>query len=384
MFSPASIGVIVNVSLKELTAHPLFCLQLCHELAKFSSVDLYIPRNEASIDKSKLERELGFPLNFRIETVTDKFFGFRSLRFFFYLSVLLMWCRRKNLLWVFEPYSIQLASFLGIRSVMEIHSSLPPARYINIAKRIQKSGTFGLFIANSEAHCSLLASKGFIKDKLLGAHNAIAKGLLNRSEARRNSGFWSTHGVSEAAVVTYAGSLYKGRGLESILEVAPRLPHCAFVILGGPDAERKKLMQRTKSSNVYFLGSISPRQVPAFLTASDILVALYDEDCEDVGGNKTILTASPMKLFEYMAAGVPIISSNIGAIPEIIENGRSGLLIQPGDVDQFKNSIQRLMTDKTLAAALSSEALARVKQYSWEHRLRRIFERLSCTCKWKD
>lgn len=224
-----------------------------------------------------------------------------------------------------------------------------------------------------------------MRDKLLGAHNAIAKGLLNRGEkSPPNSGFWSTHGVRERVIITYAGSLYKGRGVESILEVAPRLNQCAFVILGGPDAERKKLMQLTKSSNVYFLGSISPKQVPGFLITSDILVALYDEDCEDIGGNKTILTASPMKLFEYMAAGVPIISSDIGAIPEIIENGRSGLLIRPRDIDQFKNCIEKLMTDKSLAAALSSEALARVKRYSWERRLRRIFDRISHQPEWKD
>src|SRR5687768_16866443 len=83
-----NIGIIVNISLIELTAHPIFCLQLAHHLSKVGDVTLYVPGNNENVNLDGLERRLGFPINFEIKSVRDRAFGRRSLRWFFYLALL--------------------------------------------------------------------------------------------------------------------------------------------------------------------------------------------------------------------------------------------------------------------------------------------------------
>lgn len=368
------IAVVVNISLKDLTAHPIFCLQLSHHLASFGRVTLFIPGNDQKVDTEALSQEMGFPIDFEIQTVKDRVLGKRSLRFFFYLAVIRLWLGGKNLLWAFEPYSVRLATRLGIAGVVEIHSSLPPARYIKTCLKLQRSSLFKLFISNSQAHSRLLVSKGFRQDKMFGAHNAIGEHWLTADHHIDDKpAFWSRFEIRESFVVTYAGSLYKGRGVELMLAVATRLPDVAFVILGGPDAERIALQEQTDAHNVYFLGQVPHKNVRSYMAASDILVALYDYDCEDIGGNKTILTASPMKLFEYMASGVPVITSNLGAIPEIIEHGVTGMLINPGDVQAFMASINKLRENRNLRCDMGNAARTSVAGYTWPERLNKAF-----------
>lgn len=364
----------MNISLNELTAHPIFCLQLAENLAKLGKhVTLYVPKEKRTVNVDFIEAELGFPIHFHVDELSDRFFGRRSLRLFFYYCALKAFFNKTDLLWTFEPYSVQLARILRIPSVIEIHSSLPSQRFLKVAKMIQTSNLVRLFIANSQAHCKVLEAAGLTDRKLFAAHNALTDEFLGRGRKSRENLFRDKHQIKERIIVTYSGSLYRGRGVEEIVKIAPELPECAFVIFGGPERERMRFVQEIRSSNVYFMGSIPHREVPAYLSASDILLALYNEDCVDIGGNKTIQTASPMKLFEYMASGVPIITSNIGAIPEIIENSRTGILIDPNDLASLKDSIKLLITNRNLAGAISRAAEKEVRKYTWSHRLKRCF-----------
>ena len=85
----------------------------------------------------------------------------------------------------------------------------------------------------------------------------------------------------------------------------------------------------------------------------------------------TLKFTSPLKMFEYMASNVPIISSDIPVLREVL-NERNALLIPPSDSDALENGINILLKDKNYSSAIAKQALKNVKHFTWESRAKKI------------
>src|SRR5690606_7054747 len=110
---------------------------------------------------------------------------------------------------------------------------------------------------------------------------------------------------------------------------------------------------------VTFTGMVDHADMPSHIGAMDIAVAPYNP--------RPDFYFSPLKLFEYMAAGRAIIAADIGQIPEIIDHERTGLLVPPGDATALAGAIMTLIDDRTLAASLGRNARQEaVERYAWE------------------
>ena len=81
---------------------------------------------------------------------------------------------------------------------------------------------------------------------------------------------------------------------------------------------------------------------------------------------------SPLKLFEYLAAGRPIVASRLPALAEVLEDGINALLVAPGDPAALADAIRRLIADPALALRLAARAFADAEQYSWARRAERL------------
>ena len=89
-----------------------------------------------------------------------------------------------------------------------------------------------------------------------------------------------------------------------------------------------------------------------------------------------INTTSPLKLFEYMAAKKPIISTNIPAISRTITNGVDGLLAEPNNIRELTNFVEIILEDKHLAEKLANNAYEKVKRYDWKKRCEKILQHI--------
>ena len=172
--------------------------------------------------------------------------------------------------------------------------------------------------------------------------------------------------------VAYAGHLYAWKGVDVLLEALARLPDVQGLVIGGHEKEAdlgrlKTLATRLGIDNrITFTGHLPPSAVPAQLQRADVLALPNPESA--ISTHST----SPLKLFEYMAAGTAIVASNLPAIREVLTHEVNALLVTPGDPDALAAGITRLAGDSSLRQQLGDAARTAVAEYSWDRRAERL------------
>lgn len=170
------------------------------------------------------------------------------------------------------------------------------------------------------------------------------------------------------AVVVYAGHLYKGRGVETLIECARLMRDVFFLIVGGYPKDLARLREQMTEDdvNVKLLGFVPPAQVGRYLSIANILVAPYTKQ------DHLIRYRSPLKLFEYMGACKPIIITDHQIFREVLTDGVNALLIEDENPVALQGAILHLLNNPGLAKELAERAFQKVQQYTWENRARRI------------
>lgn len=177
--------------------------------------------------------------------------------------------------------------------------------------------------------------------------------------------------------VGYAGHLYHGKGVNLILQVARECPDFDFHIVGGADADiRWWCGTESIPKNLRFHGYKKHGEVPKYLKAFD--VALLPNQPDVYGHDKRYNIGrwpSPLKLFEYMAAGRAIICSDVPVLQEIADNGVNMLVCPHDRSDIWADSLYYLAAHPELREALGATAQYQLeKKYSWGHRAKYITE----------
>jgi glycosyltransferase involved in cell wall biosynthesis len=179
--------------------------------------------------------------------------------------------------------------------------------------------------------------------------------------------------------IGYSGHLYSGRGVELMLGMAERLPKLAFMLAGGEQKDVQNLGLRVESrnlSNIILTGFIPNSELPLYQATCDLFLMPYQRKVAGSSGGDISMYLSPMKLFEYMACGRPILSSDLPVFREVL-NERNSVLIVPDDIDQWVENIQVLISDSATRIELANQAKTDVKQFTWKRRAERILSGLN-------
>lgn len=178
--------------------------------------------------------------------------------------------------------------------------------------------------------------------------------------------------LGEDPVIGFVGCFYRWHGLEylvsSLPEVLADVPSCRLLLVGDGDQRdqiRAQVDELGLSHAVTFTGNVPHNDIPAHLAAMDVVVAPHAPWKEFFG--------SPIKLFEYMSVGKPIVASAVGQIADVIRDGQIGRLVPPGDVEALAATLLDLLRSpeerQRLGAAARDEAVAK---HSWATRAREI------------
>lgn len=260
----------------------------------------------------------------------------------------------------------------GLTTFIELHDPLTPAR------------TFGLrHLIKTKRLPGLVATTGRLRDDVLAALPELSP---ERILIAGNAG--PSAAVTLSAIplpqrglfnVGYAGSAFRGKGIEVVLACAASLSDVTFHIIG-PDADACARLGPV-SKNVVFHGRLAHPETLGRLKSMDALLlpnqpSVIIRSGADIGAH-----TSPLKLFDYLATGVPIIASDLPVFHGILHSEENALLAPPSDTAAFQRQLNRLRENPELRFQLGSRSRDDfVAHHTWDQRTRHILDFISIRC----
>jgi glycosyltransferase involved in cell wall biosynthesis len=277
---------------------------------------------------------------------------------------------------------------LGIPFVLEVNADLLEQRRF---KGIQERGLRRLFAIWATRKCfdtaaQIICISPRLKEHLKTKWNVdesklsvlpIAADVESVTPNHNSATVRKSLGLTTEPVVMWVGGFYPWHDMSLLLEsfalILQRRPDARLVLVGDGQTRSAVADTVTKAGMghaVIMTGKIAHSQVPEMLSIADVAVVPSTPLTAGLGG-----TGTPLKLFEYMAAGKAIVATALNEAAEVIRDGHDGLLVQPGDASKFAEATLKLVDDPKERSRLGKNAREQaVKQYSWEHYTRRLEE----------
>ena len=182
-------------------------------------------------------------------------------------------------------------------------------------------------------------------------------------------------GLDDDPVLGFVGGLRPWHGVEVLPALLDRLvsryPGLRLVIVGdGPlrGELEHELRERRLARSAVLTGSLPHEEVAALIHQFDVALAPYSRPDHD-------FYFSPLKLFEYMACGVPVVAAALGQIEEVVRDGETGLLYPAGQQDALLAACERLLSDPDLRRRVGMVAAKEIhNHYTWDSNAERVVE----------
>jgi len=358
------------------TANSLQVMKACNALVQLGhELILIVPDNRKSLIENRklpivnLKAHYGLQVDFPIEYLASS-----NRRLFTWQAVQRARRLEPDLIYAWMIQSAVFALLYKIPSVFEIH--------------IQPTGRFGptwhrafTFLRGrkrlasiTQALVDLLERKHNIRfqpDEVVITPNGVDlerfASLPPTPELARQQ-----LNLPSAPTVMCTGHLYAGRGAALFLALAKEIPQAHFVWVGGKPEDVEAWKTRAQSDNVTFTGFIPNQDLPLYQSAADVLLMPYSRSIMGSSGTAdSASVASPMKMFEYMAAGRAIVTADLPVIREVL-NEKSAVFCEPDDIENWKVEIEELLGDESRRVSFGKQALQDVQTYTWLARAEKI------------
>jgi glycosyltransferase involved in cell wall biosynthesis len=223
-----------------------------------------------------------------------------------------------------------------------------------------------------------VATTAGIRDAFTAAHGpraAVTRVIPNGCDVPEDRRFPGLAAGTPPRVL-YAGQLYPWKGVDVLVEAMAEVPEARLVILGGLAGERdlvrvqSLVRARRLEDRVEMPGTVAPDRVADELRRASAVAVPF------LKTGMTEAHTSPLKTFEAMAAGRPIVASDLPSSREVLRHGHNALLVPPGSASELAAALRALLADIGLARRLAEQAFADAPAYSWDARGRRIKELL--------
>ena len=180
---------------------------------------------------------------------------------------------------------------------------------------------------------------------------------------------WSRkYGIErEKKIILYTGHFYRWKGTYTLLDSSRFMGEDTVIVCiggtAGDYAEAQRYIEKQRLTNVYLVPFLSHVEVLSHLKSANVLV-LPNTAKEE----RSLRYTTPLKLFEYMASGVPIVASRIPSFGLYLENGKNAVLCNPDDPTDLALRIQEVLSDVSLANGLVRVAREQATEHTWEKR----------------
>ena len=217
-----------------------------------------------------------------------------------------------------------------------------------------------------------LEARGVAAEKIVVNPNGVDverfRPGVGGAEARRKLGI-----RDDEVVAGFVGTFGPWHGVEKLAEAIKLIDVGRFLLVGSGSLQvevAKRLEAEVASGRVIFTGAVGHERVPRLLDACDILVAPHVPLVDN-----SEFFGSPTKIFEYMAMGKGIVASRLGQIGEVLVDGETALLVEPGNVRELKEAIVKMIKDEEMRRSLGVKAReVAEKEFTWTHNAQRVLD----------
>jgi glycosyltransferase involved in cell wall biosynthesis len=366
------IAFISSSNIPSRTANSIQVMKVCNAFCALDhQVKLWVPGLKTGLNWQDLKSWYGIRHDFTISWLRSP----RQLRRYdFALKAVLaaaLW--KADLYYIWPLQAAALASSLGLPTVLEVHDR-PRGRVGPSLLRwyLHGRGAVRLLAITDALRCWL--SEAYRMDLVepftfvspMGVDLDQYENLPDPPEARQQLG------LVDRFTAGYTGHLYPGRGLDLLYGLALNNPNIRFIWIGGEEETIDAWRVRAEDdqvSNLLIQGFVPNEKLPIFQAACDVLMMPYESVVTVSSGADTAAFASPMKVFEYLATGRPILSSDLPVLLEVL-NSENSVILPVGDVDKWNNALQELIQKPSLRKSLAERAKQDAGTYSWLERAR--------------
>lgn len=366
---------ISNSKLPATSAHGLQLMQMCSAFAGNGyEVELVVPRRLGTITDDPFDY-YGIEKSFKITKIPCIDFIFWSESKLAFLIQIISFLLFSKISLMFKKYDVLYSrdSMAGIffkNIFLEIHS-LPKDMgfvYLKILKRAKALIVLTNFIKEGMVKFGINPDKIFVSPDAVNLKKFDIEVSMADARARLQLPL-------NKKLVGYVGML-RTLGMEKGIDTAVRAlselkarQDIYLVLVGGykPDIEiyEKLAKEFNVKDRIIFTGMVKHDLVPIYLKAFDILIAPFPET------EHYSFYMSPLKIFEYMASGRPIISTTLPSLKEILNDSNS-VLVAPGSHLELARAIEKVLSDGQLSSSISAKALIDAGEYTWKKRTAKI------------
>ncbi len=365
---------IASIRLPTEKAHGVQIMKTCEAMSKMGiDISLFVPffflssRNTDPFEYYGIKKSFTIRRFFSVRLIRLGPIGFAIETFLFFLSVLFSsdyWSA--DYIFSRDESLVAFSSFIGKKTIWETHTGSN-----NFLARIALERS-KLIVAISQGLKDFYLSNKVLSSKIVVAHDGVDLEdfghSVNKREMRKILGF-----PMEKKIVMYAGRLDGWKGTETFISAiklweSKGMSDVLGVVIGGSEREVIELSRKWPTTR--FVRHVPYKELANYLKLSDVLVIPNTAKNEI-----SKLFTSPLKVFAYMATGVPIVASNLPSIREIL-NENNAVLVLPDDVNSLIEGIRSILDDNKKADIIAKQALHDVAKYSWNERVKAIVSSL--------
>lgn len=281
---------------------------------------------------------------------------------------------------LFSPALAVVTDALGIPAVLEVNAPLieEQQQYRQLHDLDLAEKTLRLNAGRADVvACVSEPIARWVRSRVPGAGTVLTPNGVNTERISPRPGGRAN---SDHLTVAFVGTLKPWHGVADLLNAVDVANSAAAdpnrwtvrIIGDGPGRQDFERLAAELGVDAAFTGAVRPESVPALLHGCDAAAAPYPHPATGHGDY-----FSPLKVYEYLAAGMPVVASAVGQIPSILGHGNSGLLVPPGDIPALAAALNQLAQGPELRETLGVRARAAARNYSWNGVLATMTEALA-------
>lgn len=337
---------------------------LSSDITRDDTVDLFSYYN---VRENFVIRYTPWPKRFRLQALR---YAWRALRVYK--------AEKADLVYSRDVTCCLIAAIAGFATVWESHSAidgLGKSAVMQFKMLLRMKKLKKLVVISEQLKKYYVTNYGIDARMIHVAHDGadpVDSNVVARKEIRREG----------MLNLGYIGHLYKGKGMEIISQLAPKCPNTFFHIVGGMEKDIAFWKEKLEGcSNIAFYGFVKPVEAQQYGLAMDCLIAPYMRNVSSAGAtngkNDIGKWMSPLKLFEYMSWGKPILCSDLDVLKEVMTHNVNGLLCNPDNIDAWIKAIDALKNDLQLRDEIGQRAYQDfTAKYTWKKRAEGILDSL--------